>query len=351
MDVGDGAQDNWSFGSHSSASLNKTASNKPLGTMRGGRPVGKDKPPPKCFICSHPDSKHFLADCETFDRLSLHEKRQRVVDAKRCLNCLSLDHFVRECPRPSKCCECGPNCRTKHATALHECYNKVNLGAVDASNAPIPAPRNRAGSSCRNFSVRKLNTSNNHAILLMTIAVKVLNPETGMSTLAYAQHNTGSQVTLISENLKQELGLQTTPDLTVTICTLADQKINSEGRTTFKLESLYNGDEFLIEDALVPRFFDDQATLPHKVDTSGLPHFDGVYIPEAPQRERVHVLTGQSDKSLLIVLEEREGAHPEEPNYVLTRLGPVASGGTVPVESNFFASFRVNVEALPVTNC
>ena len=84
VDVGDGAQDNRSSGSQSSASLNKTASNKPLGTVRGGRPVGKDKSPPKCFICCHPDSKHFLADCETFDGLPLHEKRQRVVDAKKC---------------------------------------------------------------------------------------------------------------------------------------------------------------------------------------------------------------------------------------------------------------------------
>ena len=29
----------------------------------------KNKPPPKCFVCSHPHCKHFLADCETFSTL------------------------------------------------------------------------------------------------------------------------------------------------------------------------------------------------------------------------------------------------------------------------------------------
>ena len=133
----------------------------------------------------------------------------------------------------------------------------MNLEAADDESAPISAPRNKTGSSgpSRNFTVRKLNTNNNRAILLRTSAVKVVNPESGISTLAYAQHDTGSQVTLISENLKRELVLKTTPDPTATIRTLADQKVDSEGRTNFKLQSLHNGDEFMIEDALVvPQF-------------------------------------------------------------------------------------------------
>ena len=77
---------------------------------------------------------------------------------------------------------------------------------------------------------------------------------------------------------------------------------------------------------MVPQFNDDKNTLPHAVDTSALNNFDGVEIPVAPERERVDVLIGQSDKALLTVLEEREGMDPEEPNFVLTRLGPVSSG-------------------------
>ena len=106
---------------------------------------GKDKPPPKCFVCSHPDSKHFLADCETFSTgtLSPKAKRQTVIDGKRCLNCLSLNHFVRDCARPSRGRECGPKNQDKHATALHECFADGNLGGANGHVAPIPALRSR----------------------------------------------------------------------------------------------------------------------------------------------------------------------------------------------------------------
>jgi len=49
------------------------------------------------------------------------------------------------------------------------------------------------------------------AVLLRTSAVRVINQTTGRSTLAYAQHDTASQA-LISDSLKQELGLEVIPD-------------------------------------------------------------------------------------------------------------------------------------------
>ena len=339
--VENGVQDNGLGGPHLSTSRVRPGASH------------KDKPPPKCFVCSHPDCKHFLADCETFRTLSPEAKRQTVIDAKRCLNCLSLDHFVRDCARPSKCRECGPKNQNKHATALHVCFADGNVGGADGHAAPIPAPRSRTGrNGNRDYTVRKMNCLDKRTVLLRTSAVRVVNPDTGLSTLAYAQHDTGSQVTLISDNLMKELGLNSTPDPTVTIRTLADQRVTTEGRTDFNLQSLSSGEEFAIKDAIVvPEFLDDKATLPHAVDTSSLGHFDGVEIPLAPDRDRIDVLIGQSDKALLAVLEEREGADPEEPNYVLTRLGPVASGGRAPSESNSVSAFRVSVEPLRSERC
>ena len=194
VDVEDSTQDTRSFESHLSTSHAKPASNKAVRTFRGRRLASKENLSPKCFVCSHPECKNFLADCETFKALSPRAKRQRIFDAKRCFNCLFLEHFVRECPRTSKCRICGPNSQTKLATALHECYVVVNLGTANEESAPIPASKNKAGSSgpsC-DFTVRKLNTNDNRAILLR---MRVVNPESGISTLAYAQHDTGSQVT------------------------------------------------------------------------------------------------------------------------------------------------------------
>ena len=69
----------------------------------------KDKPAPTCFVCMRPELKHFVADCEVFKSYSDKLKRQTVMDAKRCLNCLSVEHFVRDFPHPSKCRKCIPS--------------------------------------------------------------------------------------------------------------------------------------------------------------------------------------------------------------------------------------------------
>ena len=65
---------------------------------------------------------------------------------------------MRNCAFPFKCRICGPHCRNKHAGALHECYDGVNLGAadrVDQVSRPIPAPRTNFRES-QDYTCRKL---------------------------------------------------------------------------------------------------------------------------------------------------------------------------------------------------
>ena len=80
---------------------------------------------------------------------------------------------------------------------------------------------------------------------------------------------------------------------------------------------------------MLPQFSNDESTLPHAIDITTLEHFNGVQIEVVLARKRIDILIGQSDKTLLAVLYKYKGADPEEPNYALTRLGPVASGGRV----------------------
>ena len=274
------------------------------------------------------------------------------MDAGRCLNCLSTGHVVRDCSFCSKCRKCGPNVKLKHASVLHNFYaksNSVNFGAAEAGNTPGAFPAaDREGENDLLEESRVLTRKvvpGSSAILLRTRAVKVVNPRTGKATHAYAQHDTASQATLISESLKNELGLGTDHNRNVTIRTLAKQSTPSYGVSNFKLESLSTGEQFEIENALVvPDFIDDINTLPHSVNTTGLDHFYGVEIPTIPHRKTIDILIGQSDKMLLTVLEEREGKKPDDPNYVLTRLGPIGSGGRqVESELNLCQNRRAKV--------
>ena len=153
-----------------------------------------------------------------------------VIEAKRCLNCLSLDHIVRNCPRSTKCRKCGPRSQNKHATALHECFISPNTGAAD-KGSDEPGSKNETTQNERNERVvLKANSSDKRVILLRTSAVKIVNPTSGRSSLVYAQHDTDSQVTLISDNLKTELGLETVPEPSITIRTLGDKTVPVEGR-------------------------------------------------------------------------------------------------------------------------
>ena len=68
------------------------------------------------------------------------------------------------------------------------------------------------------------------------------------------------------------------------------------------------------------------------------------------KRKSINVLIGQSDKLLLTVLEEREGLNPDEPNCVLTRHGPIASGGYASSGSHPPQNLKVS-ECVGVCNC
>ena len=99
---------------------------------------------------------------------------------------------------------------------------------------------------------------------------------------------------------------------------------------------------------VVPEFSDDENILQHAVNVSDFEHFIGVHIPVALERGRVVVLIGQSNKSLLTVLKERESVNQEESNNVLTRLGRIASGGKAGgnlCSSGSLSALRVNANS------
>ena len=289
--------------------------------------------PPICFVCARADRRHHLFECEKFMKLPPKERRQTVITAGRCLNCLSTEHLAHNCFSRCKCRKCGINCRAKHSSATYDCYESQTVGAAGETKAAPGSPVASTVASTLTNNVKnvlKVRVAEEGTVLLRTSAVRVINQTTGFSTPAYAQHDTASQATLISDSLREELGLEVMTDSSINIRTLADQTASCIGKTDFSLESLVTGDNYEINGALVvPAFSDDKSTLPHAVDTSKLKHFHGMEIPIIPERKCVNILIGQSDKALITVLKELEGSNSNEPNLVITRLGPIASGGRV----------------------
>ena len=137
-----------------------------------------------------------------------------------------------------KCRSCGPARGKKHATALLEVFvssSFVSRGAAERrreNNFSDDKTGNTSSSGPR--VVRRLAPLVD-SVLLRTSVVRVLNPNMGKSILAYAQHDTASQATSISEGLKNELGLDLDATQKVRIRNLAEQTTPSGGITSFAI--------------------------------------------------------------------------------------------------------------------
>ena len=77
---------------------------------------------PRCFMCSTETSekRHFLYNCDNYQRLTPEEKRNAIIQAHRCLNCLQ-SHSVEDCKFPCKCKHCKQRMAVpKHTTSLQK---------------------------------------------------------------------------------------------------------------------------------------------------------------------------------------------------------------------------------------
>ena len=73
--------------------------------------------PPKCTLnCKE---KHFLHKCPIFLKLDPKQRSEKIINLKRCLNCLSLNHISKECKSTINC----SNCNKRHHSTL--CFVKV----------------------------------------------------------------------------------------------------------------------------------------------------------------------------------------------------------------------------------
>ena len=171
--------------------------------------------------------------------------------------------MVRNCAYPSKCRKCRPDCRTKHATALHDYYVKPDDETLGVAEAASSAPSSGSGSA-NDYDVmdnRKIDSADKREVLLRACAVQVINPDTKKSTLAYAQLDTASQATLISERLCNELGLKRNLNASTAIRTLGDFTTKCNGHSDFDLTSLADGKTYGIKVALIVSNFEMMKTL------------------------------------------------------------------------------------------
>lgn len=149
----------------------------------------------RCLLCNY---EHELFKCRKFVALTPENKLKFVVQNKVCRTCL-YTHYGAQCGSNKRCRECGE----EHNTLLHSACSRPSWPLAHTSHAGT------AGSSrpvSRPHNVSHV-ASDNEEVLLTTVSLKV-QAESGEFIVLRALLDQGSQVSLMSENAAQLLGLR-----------------------------------------------------------------------------------------------------------------------------------------------
>ena len=146
---------------------------------------------PRCPICSE---DHWIEQCSSFIKLSVHERNQEVKAKNLCFNCLK-PHMMKFCKSKGTC----KTCHKRHHTLLHV-ENYVPRNVVHES-------KNNDSSECTSDSTSAVscNSINSRKFSVMGTALVRINDSSRQFRVLF---DGGSQLTFISKRVVNELEVQ-----------------------------------------------------------------------------------------------------------------------------------------------
>ncbi|XP_071575751.1 uncharacterized protein [Temnothorax nylanderi] len=146
----------------------------------------------RCPLCRAP---HFLNKCQLFINKNPSQRLEAVKKTKRCINCLSARHTVQWCSSNYSC----RICQKRHHSMLH----------VNSDTSAATASITDAARITSLFSTAKVSSM--PPVLLATARVRVSfpsEPPNGRARVVRALLDQGSEMTFITERLRQGLKLR-----------------------------------------------------------------------------------------------------------------------------------------------
>ena len=289
-----------------------------------------------CPLCSSP---HKLTRCEKFKEKTPQSRRDFVIQSKLCLNCLGRNHVASEC-RSENTCKV-PGCSQRHHTYLHppkdkptatESRNTPNSTSQATPNQAIPGQASGAGVCGATGGGTKTRVS------LRTVPVTVTGHCDEVELTTYALLDPGSDVSLCSNSLIEQLGIQGTQatfSLTTVNGQLSERKglevaLNVKGiesDETIELNKVWSVDKLSIS----------KKNIPSPEDLKHWSHLQGINLQSVDEKE-VNILIGSDVPEAHWVLDQRRGKKGQ-PYAILTPLGWTLMG---PIGTTASDSFSVN---------
>ncbi|XP_066585601.1 uncharacterized protein [Prorops nasuta] len=147
---------------------------------------------------AHCGSNHLLYQCKDYLALNPQARSKFAFSQNLCINCLKPGHSSSNCSSSSRCRRCSK----MHHTLLH--FDKSGIGgskargttpAVNFSSEPEPSSSN---------STTYLSVTDTRSVLLATFSARIDAPD-GSRDIVRGLVDTGSETSLISENIAQQL--------------------------------------------------------------------------------------------------------------------------------------------------
>ncbi|XP_075150815.1 uncharacterized protein LOC142224922 [Haematobia irritans] len=167
------------------------------------RPNSKKGPQPfttvTCQLCKE---SHTLGKCPKFLENNINDRIQFVKNSRSCFNCLTADHHIKDCK--SNCNY--RTCNQRHHTLLHK-----DSGASTTSLEQDASVR--PSTSAQPLTTTIQSTTDIEQPHITTLALREANQSNGQRYEARAIIDPGSQLTFISDKLKNRLRLPTKRNL------------------------------------------------------------------------------------------------------------------------------------------
>ena len=110
--------------------------------------------------------------------------------------------------------------------------------------------RNPSVAQGPSFPVRSAKIGSTKAALNRIVTARVTNPQTGKSKLVHCQQDGGSQLTIISNKLVEELNLEPYDQASFKIETMNGVTLTNSDLVRFNLQSLFSDETFALSNVV-----------------------------------------------------------------------------------------------------
>lgn len=259
-----------------------------------------------CIVCNKPNHSPF--QCMKFEAMSPEMKVKTITKCRLCKNCLFV-HEKNVCNSTKRC----KICNLEHNTLLHDAYNGPKANE-NSTTTPKPSPRQQYANHV---------TSDDDEILLTTVQIRVRAADNTYMTLR-ALLDQGSQITLISENAAQRLGLPR-HQFSASVTGVGSSIKKSKGKVHLDCSSIYNDFTFSTDALVMPKLLN---CLPNVTfEGRRYPHIEHIQLadPDYNISKHVDILLDAKVYSDIIMSGLIKGSDGE-PVAQLTKLGWILSG-------------------------